>query len=66
MGALTNLFSWPSTTLVNVFEEAKTAEGNQLDIVEMELQDGRAFAIAVISGPHTEAVTQAMRAAKGE
>lgn len=66
MGVVTNLFGWPNTTLVNVFEEAENAEGNQLDVVEMELKNGRTFAIAVISGPHTVAVTQAMREAKGE
>lgn len=65
MSALTNLFGWPSTTLVDVFKEAEVAEGNKLDIVEMELADGRTFAIAVISGPHTEVVMQAIRQAKG-
>lgn len=66
MSTLTNLLGWHNTTLVNVFEESENAEGNQLEIVEMGLKNGRTFAIAVISGPHTEAVTQAMREAKGE
>lgn len=64
MSALTNLFGWPKTTLVDVFKEAEGLEGNQLEIVEMELASGGSFAIAVITGPHTEQVTQAMRAAK--
>ncbi|OHX21219.1 hypothetical protein [Chromobacterium sphagni] len=66
MSKLTDLFGWPNTTLVDVFEEAKSIQGNQLEIVEMELTGGGSLAIALISGPHTEAVTRAMRKAKGE
>lgn len=64
MGALTNIFGWPSTTLVDVFKEAEGFAGNRLEMVEMELASGGSFAIAVISGPHTEQVVAAMRAAK--
>lgn len=64
MSSITNLFDWPNITLVDVFKDAESQQGNKLDLVEMELTDGRAFAIAVISGPHTEAVVQALRDAK--
>lgn len=64
MSKLTNPFEWAETTIVDVLEEAEKAEGNQLEMVEMELNNGRAVAIAVISGPYTSNVTSMMREAK--
>ncbi|NHR06502.1 hypothetical protein HA052_15015 [Chromobacterium haemolyticum] len=64
MSALTNIFDWPKTTLLNVLDEATHAEGNQFDIVEIGLTDDRDFAIVVISGPHTKAIAQAVRDAQ--
>ncbi|MBK0413605.1 hypothetical protein JD974_04215 [Chromobacterium haemolyticum] len=64
MSALTNVFDWPKTTLLNVFNEAVNAEDDQFEVVEMELNNSRTFAIVMISGYHTQAVLQAMRDAQ--
>lgn len=64
MGALTNLAGWPGTTLADVFKEVCAAKNDLFEVVEMELVDGRSFAIAVVSGVDTERVVQAMRKAK--
>ncbi|WP_432719885.1 hypothetical protein R0381_003613 [Jeongeupia wiesaeckerbachi] len=64
MAKLTNLFEWGMTTVVDLFKEAEEAEGNQLEMVEMELKNGRTVAIALISGPYAHDMTQMMRDAK--
>lgn len=61
MGKLTDLIAWNRTSLVDLFKEAESSSGNKFDLVEIGLKNGRTVAIAVISGPHTEAITEAMR-----
>ena len=64
MSALTSLAGWPGTTLADVFKEVCAAKNDLFEVVEMELIDGRSFAIAVVSGVDTERVMQAMRKTK--
>lgn len=64
MSALTNLAGWTGTTLADVFKEVCATQNDLFEVVEMELVDGRSFAIAVVYGDDTERVMQAMRKAK--
>lgn len=61
MRKLTDLIAWDRTSLVDLFKEAENSTGNKFDLVEFGMNNGRTIAVAVISGPHTEAITEAMR-----
>jgi hypothetical protein len=61
MGALLNMGIWHETSIVDLVEDAENSTGNKFDLVEIGMDNGRTVAVAVISGPHTEVITEAMR-----
>jgi phosphotransferase system HPr-like phosphotransfer protein len=60
MGKLLEM-TWDKTTVVDLVEDAESSAGNQFDLIELGMNNGRTIAVAVLSGPHTEAICQAMR-----
>lgn len=57
MGVLTNM-TWPSTTLLQVLEDAQRREGETFDVVELDLNCGRKFLLAVVCGDKAEEAFQ--------
>jgi len=53
--------TWGDTTVVDLVVDAEAATGNTFDLVELGMNNGRTVAVAVFSGPHTEAIAEAMR-----
>lgn len=61
MGKLLELTKWGETTVVDLVEDAEAATGNQFELIELGMDNGRTVAVAVFSGPHAETIAEAMR-----
>lgn len=57
MGLLTNMH-WPTTTLLELLNDAEQSDEDLLDVVHLELNDGRDYLVAVISGPKAEQASE--------
>lgn len=53
MGLLTKMH-WPTTTLLELLNDAEKSDEDLLDVVRLELNDGRDYLVAVITGPNAE------------
>lgn len=49
MGLLTKM-AWPQTTLLDLLDDAEKAEGETFDVAYLEMNCGRDYVVAVISG----------------
>ncbi|WP_137972383.1 hypothetical protein [Pseudomonas sp. F(2018)] len=53
MGLLTKMH-WPTTTLLELLNDAEESDEDLLDVAHLELNDGRDYLVAVITGPKAE------------
>ncbi|WP_447588692.1 hypothetical protein [Aquipseudomonas campi] len=53
MGLLTKMH-WPTTTLLELLNDAEQSDGDLFDVVHLELNDGRSYLVAVITGDKAE------------
>lgn len=49
MGVLTSM-KWPETTLLDLLNDAEESTTETFDLVHLELNSGRSYAVAVIHG----------------
>ena len=57
MGLLTKM-NWPATTLLELLNDAEQRNDDLHDVVHLELNNGRDFLVAVLTGPKAEQVAQ--------
>lgn len=57
MGLLTRL-NWPTTTLLELLGDAERNDGDLLDVVHLELGDGRDYLVAVVTGDKAQKVAE--------
>ncbi|MCY1295459.1 hypothetical protein D9M70_448010 [compost metagenome] len=53
MGILTQMH-WPTTTLLELLNDAEQSDQDLLDVVHLELNDGRDYLMAVVSGERAQ------------
>jgi hypothetical protein len=65
MGVITKLLRWPSTSLVDLLDDAEQHPAT-FDLVKLELKDCRTFMVAVICGDQADAAYEYLSSLKDE
>ncbi|MCY1290483.1 hypothetical protein D9M69_464040 [compost metagenome] len=65
MGLLTQMH-WPTTTLLELLNDAEQNDKDLLDVVHLELDDGRDYVVAVITGPNAQKAADLLERLRSE
>jgi hypothetical protein len=65
MGLLTKMH-WPTTTLLELLNDAEQQDEDLLDVAHLELNDGRDYLVAVVTGPKSEKVAELLERLRSE
>lgn len=65
MGLLTQM-KWPSTTLLDLLNDAELLDADFMDEVHLELNNGRDYLVAVVSGEKAQRVAELLERLRSE
>lgn len=65
MGILTTMH-WPTTTLLELLNDAEQLDEDLLDVAHLELNDGRDYLVAVVTGSKAEKVAELLERLRSE
>lgn len=65
MGLLTKMH-WPTTTLLELLNDAEQQDEDLLEVAHLELNDGRDYLVAVVTGPKAEKAAELLERLRSE
>lgn len=65
MGVLTQMH-WPTTTLLELLNDAELLDEDFIDVVHLELNSGRDYLVAVVSGEQAQRVAELLERLRSE